>query len=163
MACNAAACLVLSLISQRREATARRQSFHDFLETHSALPSGLDYLRPLAWAVTLLWLFFAVGPGAVYGNWAFGGSSGGMEAWLVGIPPLWAWQMLWWSLGVVMIWFLADRLGLSKQLSRRFEPLPRSQRPGSDIAALSAGGAQQGLWIALGLGALAVFANWLFG
>ena len=32
---------------------------------------------------------------------------------VVGIPPLWAWQMLWWALGVVMIWFLADRLGLS--------------------------------------------------
>lgn len=160
---HAAVCLVVSLISQRQETTARRQSFHDFLETHSALPPGLDYLRPLAWAVILLWLFFAIGSGAVYGNWAFGGSSGGMEAWLVGIPPLWAWQMLWWALGVVMIWFLADRLGLSKQLSRRFEPLPRSQRPASDIAALSAGGAQQWLWIALGFGALAVFANWLFG
>lgn len=163
MACNAAACLVISLISQRREATARRQAFHDFLRTHSAPPPGLDTLRPLAWAVTLLWLFFAIGPGAVYGNWAFGASRGGIEAWLLGVPPLWAWQILWWALGVVMIWFLADRLGLSTQLSRRFEPLPRSQRPASDVAALSAGGAQQWLWIALGLGALAVFANWLFG
>ena len=124
MACNAAACLFVSLISQRAEATVRRQSFHDFLRAHSALPPGLDYLRPLAWAVTLLWLFFAVGPGAVYGNWAFGPSSKGMQGWVVGIPPLWAWQMLWWALGVVMIWFLADRLGLSTQLSKRFRAAP---------------------------------------
>jgi len=29
------------------------------------------------------------------------------------MPSLWAWQVIWWALGVSVIWFLANKLRLS--------------------------------------------------
>ena len=95
MACNLAVCLVLSLISQKQAESTRRRSFHDFLLAHAALPSATHMLRPLAWAATLLWLFFALGPGALYGNALFGDPKGGLAGWALGMPSLWVWQILW--------------------------------------------------------------------
>ncbi len=29
------------------------------------------------------------------------------------MPSIWAWQILWWGLGVVMMWFLAYKMEMS--------------------------------------------------
>ena len=76
------------------------------------------FLRPVAWALTLIWFFFAVGPGAILGNDLFGAPNVGLAGWTMGVPSLWAWQMLWWALGVLVIWFLAYRLEMA-MLPRR--------------------------------------------
>ncbi|MDX1649280.1 MAG: hypothetical protein R3263_05435, partial [Myxococcota bacterium] len=52
--------------------------------------------------VTLLLLVgFAVGPGAVLGNTAFG-DPGQPATWWFGLPPLWLWQGLGWLSGVAL-------------------------------------------------------------
>ena len=38
------------------------------------------------------------------------------KTWIMGVPSLWAWQMMWWALGVLVLWFLAYRLQMSTPL-----------------------------------------------
>ena len=61
---------------------------------------------PLAWGTVVVWFVFAVGPGAVIGNWIFGDPNTA-ASWWIGMPSIWAWQIAGWILGVGMIWFLA--------------------------------------------------------
>ena len=56
------------------------------------------------WVVVPLWYFFAIGPGAVIGNSAFS---------FMNFPPLWAWQIVWWLIGIVMMWAMCFKAGLS--------------------------------------------------
>ena len=51
---------------------AHRQKYHDFLAEHAALPASKQSLKPAAWIITIAWLFFGIGPGAVIGNDIFG-------------------------------------------------------------------------------------------
>ena len=57
--------------------------------------------------------FIGAGPGAVIGNDVFGAPDAGVQGWTFGIPSLWAWQILFWLLGVAMMWFLAYKMELS--------------------------------------------------
>jgi hypothetical protein len=59
-----------------------------------------------------VWFFFGIGPGAVIGNTIFGNPND-MATWTFGMPSIWAWQVLWWALGVFMMWFLAYKMQLS--------------------------------------------------
>ena len=79
---------------------------------HASLPQEKKGLVPVAWIITLLWFLFAIGPGAVIGNTIFGNPNDA-STWIFGIPSIWAWQIIWWGLGVVMMWFLAYRMQLS--------------------------------------------------
>ncbi|MES9868321.1 MAG: sodium:solute symporter family protein, partial [Sedimenticola sp.] len=67
---------------------------------------------PIAWIMTITWFFFGIGPGAVIGNWIFGDPTDA-GTWLFGIPSIWAWQLIWWLLGIFMMWFLAYKMELS--------------------------------------------------
>lgn len=53
---------------------------------------------------TPLWFFFAIGPACILGNRAFS---------FAGFPPLWSWQIVWWILGIVMMWALCFKSELS--------------------------------------------------
>jgi hypothetical protein len=59
-----------------------------------------------------------VGPGVVLGNRLFGAPGAGYQAWIFGAPSIWAWQVLWWILGVGLVWFLAVKMEMST-MSRR--------------------------------------------
>ena len=72
---------------------------------------------PLAWIITLLWFFFGIGPGAVIGNWIFGNPTDPVT-WMFGIPSIWAWQILFWVIGVYMMWMLAYKMELSTPSKR---------------------------------------------
>ena len=67
---------------------------------------------PVARIVTLAWFFFGIGPGAVIGNWIFG-SPTDPSSWIFGMPSIWAWQLLFWALGVAMMYFLAYTMQMS--------------------------------------------------
>ncbi len=67
--------------------------------------------------MTVLWLLFAAGPGAVFGNNLFGDPNRPAE-WLFGIPSIWAWQMLGWAVGVGVLALLAYFLELSTAVRR---------------------------------------------
>jgi hypothetical protein len=81
-------------------------------------------LVPIGWIITLAWFFFGIGPGAVIGNDIFGDPNAGTpDAWTFGIPSIWAWQILFWLLGVGMMWFLAYKLEMSTVPSTEVEAL----------------------------------------
>jgi hypothetical protein len=104
--------ILVSAFTQNPRAGEHRQTYHSYLDEHAGLPEAKKRWVPLAWILTIVWFLFAVGPGAVIGNTVFG-NPGDASTWIFGIPSIWAWQMLWWALGVGMMWFLAYRMEMS--------------------------------------------------
>ena len=119
---NIGVAILVSLVTQRDSDLAHRMTFHSFLREHASLPASKRNLIPRAWAITLIWFVFAIGPGAVIGNYIFG-SPTDPSSWLFAIPSIWAWQLLWWALGVFMMWYLAYKMELSTVPSREVEAL----------------------------------------
>ena len=109
---NLGTAIIVSAMTQNASDRAHRQKYHDFLAQHAGLPASKQGLKPVAWAITLAWLFFGIGPGAVIGNDIFG-SPNDYSSWTFGIPSIWAWQILFWALGVGMMWFLAYKMEMS--------------------------------------------------
>jgi SSS family solute:Na+ symporter len=161
--CNVVACLVTSLISQRNTESARRGGYHAFLTAYTSEFAAPYHLRQAAWAGGLAWLFLAIGPGALYGNYAFGSPQGGPAVWYFGMPSIWVWQIASWAAGVLLVWFLANRMGMSTTPLRAIELLPRSKRPKSNRAALTDGEIRGWFWAIVLAAAFAIFVNWTFG
>jgi hypothetical protein len=107
---NLAVALIVSAIT--RDDMDRKMEFHNFLAQHASLPPEKRKLIPAAWIVTIAWFFFGIGPGAVIGNWIFG-SPDDPASWIFGMPSIWAWQLLFWALGVAMMYFLAYTMQMS--------------------------------------------------
>ena len=119
---NLIVCLGLSAATQSSEARAHRQQYHDFLHDHAGLREEKRRYLPLAWIITIAWLFFGIGPGAVIGNTIFGVPADA-STWTFGIPSIWAWQILFWLLGVGMMWFLAYFMEMSTVPRKEVEVL----------------------------------------
>lgn len=109
---NLGIAVLLSLVTQNRTEHEHKMRFHTFLKEHAGLSLEKQRLRPRAWGFTILWFFFAIGPGAVIGNTIFGNPNDA-STWIFGMPSIWAWHMLWWALGVGMMWFLAYKMEMS--------------------------------------------------
>ncbi|MCH8237249.1 MAG: sodium:solute symporter [Proteobacteria bacterium] len=120
---NATTCIVVSAMTQNEADLAHRMKYHNFLREHASLPASKKGLVPVAWGITLGWLFFGVGPGAVIGNDIFGAPNAGYDAWTFGMPSIWAWQILFWMLGVGMMWFLAYKMEMSTVPTKEVEAL----------------------------------------
>jgi len=121
---NLLVCLPLSAMTQDdTEARAHRMKYHNFLREHATLSPEKKGLVPWAWAAAIGWLFFGVGPGAVIGNDIFGAPDAGVDGWTFGIPSIWAWQILFWALGVAMMWFLAFKMEMSTMPDKEVEAL----------------------------------------
>ena len=109
---NLSLAIIISAMTQNAGETQHRMKFHSFLREHASLPAAKKGLVPIAWIITLVWFFFGIGPGAVIGNTIFGNPND-FASWTFGMPSIWAWQVLWWALGVGMMWFLAYKMELS--------------------------------------------------
>ena len=120
---NLLVCIPVSAMTQNEGDRAHRMTYHNFLKEHAGLPESKRGLIPIAWGITLAWLFFGIGPGAVLGNDIFGAPDAGVEGWTFGIPSIWAWQILFWLLGVGMMWFLAYKMEMSTVPEREVEAL----------------------------------------
>ncbi|MDC3158307.1 hypothetical protein OA524_00590 [Candidatus Pelagibacter sp.] len=90
-----------------------RQKFHNFLNENMGLHPSRTKLRSFAYVIALIWLFFGVGPGQVLGNNFFGAPDAGYDSWILKIPSLWGYQLIWWFFGIGLIWFLASKMDLS--------------------------------------------------
>ena len=90
-----------------------RQKFHDFLNEHMGLHPSRTKLRSFAYVISIIWLFFGAGPGQVLGNNYFGAPGAGYDLWILKIPSLWGYQLIWWFFGIGLIWFLASKMDLS--------------------------------------------------
>ena len=119
---NLGIAIIVSAFTQDEVARTHKMKFHDFLRQHASLPADKKSLVPVAWIITLVWFFFGIGPGAVIGNTIFGDPNS-YESWTFGMPSIWAWQILWWILGVCMMWFLAYKMELSKVPAQEIEAL----------------------------------------
>ncbi|SMF29271.1 solute:Na+ symporter, SSS family [Tistlia consotensis] len=159
---NLLACLTVSVLTRGGSERARRGRFHAFLAAAAGPTAQQRLLRPAAWVIVLAWLFFAVGPGAVFGNDAFGAPNAGVKAWVLGVPSIWAWQILWWALGVLVLWFLAYRMGLSTAPSGSFETGAVHEPPPLKAGAPSADW-RNWFWAAVVALALLSALHWMFG
>ena len=119
---NLGVCIIVSFSTQDDRELGRRMEFHNFLRDHASLPAAKKALVPAAWIITLVWFFFGIGPGAVIGNWIFGDPNDA-ATWMFGMPSIWAWQILWWALGVFMMWFLAYKMEMSTVPAKEVEAL----------------------------------------
>jgi Na+/proline symporter len=120
---NLSIVIVVSAMTQNETATSHRMKYHNFLREHTFLSPEKKRLVPIAWIVTLAWFFFGIGPGAVIGNDIFGAPNAGVEGWTFGIPSIWAWQIIFWILGVCMMWFLAYKMEMSTVPDKEVEAL----------------------------------------
>lgn len=119
---NLGLAIIVSALTQDEKEAEHKATYHTYLKETAGLPESLKGLKPVAWIITLLWFFFGIGPGAVIGNTIFGNPNDS-TTWLFGMPSIWAWQIIWWALGVGMMWFLAYKMRMSTM-------------PESDIVAL---------------------------
>ncbi len=113
MFCNVVAVLVISAISQRAGFSEEAQECRRFLAQALSMRARSRAQGPIAWSGSFAWLFLAIGPGLVFGNFAFGEAGVENQNWIVGIPSIWAWAILFWMLGVVMVWFLSYRMEMA--------------------------------------------------
>ena len=132
---NLVICVLTASFSGRDTDSDRRQALHSALNAASGKPSS-NRAKSAAWILLLVWVFFAAGPGSVLGNAIFGDPSGGIDAWVFGVPSIWAWSLFWWALGVGLVWFLAVRMGMSVLL----EVEPESQSTNSIVKGVSENG-----------------------
>jgi len=92
---------------------SHREKFHNFLNEHMGLHPSRTKLRSFAYVIALIWLFFGIGPGQVLGNNFFGEPGAGYDSWILKIPSIWGYQLIWWFLGIGLIWFLGSKMDLS--------------------------------------------------
>lgn len=136
MAANLTAALLISAITNRRACGEEAQEVQRFLQDTLRVGSRARALRATAWSVVLAWLFLAVGPGLIFGNTAFGTVTPAGVTWRVGMPSVWAWSVLFWALGVAMIWFLAYAMEMASPYRQEIPPYerrPRLRRNQADI------------------------------
>jgi Na+/proline symporter len=114
--------VLVSAVTQNQGDMDHKMKFHNFLREHASLSAAKKGLVPVAWIITLVWFFFGIGPGAVIGNTIFGDPND-YATWTFGMPSIWAWQLLWWALGVFMMWFLAYKMEMSTVPDKEIEAL----------------------------------------
>lgn len=119
---NLGLAIIVSAFTQNDRDREHRETFHNFLREHATLPAEKRHLVPVAWIAVIAWFFFGIGPGAVLGNWIFGDPTD-MSTWVFGMPSIWAWQLLFWALGVAMMWFLAYKMEMSTVPKREIQVL----------------------------------------
>ena len=110
---NVIVCFLSSAFSTKDPDQEHRKSFHDFMNDHMGIHPTRKKIKSLAYVLFLLWAFFSIGPGLIFGNLIFGSADLSYDNWIMGIPSLWAYQIIWWALGVLLIWFMANKLDLS--------------------------------------------------
>ncbi len=101
---------------------ARKMEYHTFLRSHASLPPEKRHLIKWGWILTIVWYFFAIGPGCVIGNTIFGDPMK-PATWINGMPSIWIWQIIFWILGIVMMWFLAYKCEMSTNITSDVEVL----------------------------------------
>ncbi|MDY6979519.1 MAG: sodium:solute symporter family protein [Pseudomonadota bacterium] len=119
---NLGIAVIVSFFTQNKADHDHKMTYHSFLREHASVPAAKKKLVPTAWIIVLVWFFFGIGPGAVIGNTIFGNPNDA-STWLFGMPSIWLWQLLWWALGVFMMWFLAYKMEMSTVPEREIEVL----------------------------------------
>lgn len=110
MVANLLVTMLVSAFTQRRAFGDEAQEARSFLYGILRPASRVRALRSTAWSISLAWLFFAVGPGLIFGNYAFNRPNGG---WALGMPSLWGWGLASWVSGLGLVWFLSYKMEMA--------------------------------------------------
>tara|TARA_B100002051_G_C16722887_1_gene633547 strand:+ start:206 stop:2128 length:1923 start_codon:yes stop_codon:yes gene_type:complete len=113
--------VIISFITQDMKETKNKKKFHDFINENKNYSLARRSLKPSAWIIFATWTFFAVGPGLLIGNELFGKPLN-VESWSFGIPSIWVWNILFWVLGILMVWFLAIKMEMSTSMEKNISP-----------------------------------------
>lgn len=135
LAVNFTVAILVSLVT--RDDPAAKREVHDLLRRHAGVTGARRRLVPVAWVLTIGWFALAIGPGVVIGNTLFGAPDDA-ATWIFGMPSIWAWQVLWWALGVALMWFLAYHMEMSTAPRTPVEPLPAAPAATPPITDLGA-------------------------
>ena len=111
---NLGFCMVVSLWTRREAEREHRERLHDELTASSPAAPGGRATQAAKWSLTLVWTFFALGPGAILGNTLFSRQTFGGVGPSAGLPSLFVWQVASWFSGVLLVWWLAypSRMGV---------------------------------------------------
>ena len=107
-------------------------------QVHEAIRVNSEQSRAakgFLWSLFLFWGFLAYGPGAILGNTFFTKPIFTQVEIQLGIPSIWVWQILFWLLGLLMIWWLAFKVGFGRTSLtglKRFKYLEVEERRTSD-------------------------------
>lgn len=95
------------------ETEARQKELRDWVNSVDAPSENGRKWRHTMKIIVPMWFLLAIGPFCVIGNNAFS---------IDGFPPLWSWQIVFWLLGIVMMWALCFKAEMStvtnEQISR---------------------------------------------
>ena len=112
---------LISFITQETKENNQKQKYHTFIDEYKSYSLTRKSLKPSAWIITITWMFFALGPGLIMGNELFG-KPVNVESWSFGIPSIWVWKIVFWILGVLLIWFLAVKMEMSTSPEKNIIP-----------------------------------------
>jgi len=110
---NVIICFLSSLFAYNDKEKEHRNEIHGFLNSHMGIHPSRVKVKSLAYVLFLIWIFFSIGPGIIFGNMIFGIAGDSFNSWTMGLPSLWVYQIIWWAMGVLLIWFLANKMDLS--------------------------------------------------
>jgi hypothetical protein len=91
-------------LKDNQETRERQKELRDWIDRVEAPSTKGRSWRNKMKVMVPLWYLIAIGPLCVLGNHAF--SFGGF-------PPLWSWQIVWWLIGIVMMWALCFKAEMS--------------------------------------------------
>jgi solute:Na+ symporter, SSS family len=91
-------------VKDDEETIRRQQEVRNFLDDIDAPSESGQQWRTIMKPVVLIWYFFAIGPACILGNTSFS---------FAGFTPLWSWQILWWIVGIVMMWAFTFKAEMS--------------------------------------------------
>ena len=114
---NIIGAIVISFITQEIKETKIKKRIHEFIDEHKNYSLTRRSLKPSAWIILVVWLFFAFGPGLMIGNELFGNPIN-VESWSFGMPSVWVWQIIFWGIGILLVWFLAVKMEMSTSFEK---------------------------------------------
>jgi SSS family solute:Na+ symporter len=115
---------IVTMFTRRREQARAdigsiRQDMSRWLDDVDAPSAEQKKWRRVLWWVVPIWFVFAIGPGMALGN---------NFITIAGLPPVWAWQIVWWMIGLVMMWALAFKAGLAQATQTQIDRANRETR-----------------------------------
>jgi SSS family solute:Na+ symporter len=126
---NISFCLLIAIFNRKGAERAHRDQLHDIFARDHKTDFGGRGAQGAKWSLTLLWAFLAIGPGAVLGNTFFSKPFFSGADLKLGMPSLWVWQILFWVIGVFLVWWLAYRTKLSVITTEHLRPGELAEDP----------------------------------
>lgn len=112
LATNFLLAIIFSFFTQDADDARYKDRMHNFLRGYTGLPRDKRYLKIPTAVMLILWMILVFSPVAWFGNFIFGVPEN-FTSWLIpGIPSIWLWQIIFWLVGMGLLWFIATKMEL---------------------------------------------------